>query len=90
MLSTKGLYFARADCFQDTFEGAKGLKKNKDKWDEYYINFFRVAIKNPPEGHEFKYSDKEVEKQAKRLLGDLENGGEIGRKRTFINCWHEN
>ncbi len=90
MLSTKGLYFARADCFQDTFEGAKGLKKNKNKWDEYYLNFFRKVIKNPPKGHEFKFSDEQVEKQAKRLLGDLEHSGEIGKKSTFINCWHEN
>ena len=90
MLSTKGLYFARADCFQDTFEGAKGLKKNKDKWDEYYANFFRKVIKNSHEGHESKFADEEVEKQVKRLLGELENGGEIDRRRTFINCWHEN
>jgi len=90
MLSTKGLYFARADCFQDTFEGAKGLKKNKEKWDEHYLKFFREAIKNPPEGHELKYTDEEVQKQARRLLKDLERGGEISKKRTFINCWHEN
>jgi hypothetical protein len=90
MLSTKGLFFARADCFQDTFEGAKGLKKNKDKWDEYYLNFFREAIKNPPDNIRFTNSYEEVEKQAKRLLEDLKNSGEIGRKRTFINCWHEN
>ena len=90
MLSTKGLYFAHADCFQDIFEGAKGLKKNKEKWDEHYLGFFREVIKNPPEGYEFKYPDEEVEKQAKRLLEDLEQGGEISKKRTFINCWHEN
>jgi len=90
MLLTKGLYFARADCFQDTFEGAKGLKKNKEKWDEFYLDFFRDSIKNPPEGYEFKDSDEEAEKQAKRLLEDLERGGEISKKRTFISCWHEN
>lgn len=90
MVSAKGLYFARADCFQDTFEGAKGLKKNKEKWDEHYLQFFREAIKNPPEDYEFKVSDEEIEKQAKRLLEDLERGGELSKKRTFINCWHEN
>lgn len=90
MLSTKGLYFSRSDFFLDSFEGAKGLKKNKIKWDNYYLNFFREAIKNPPEDYEFKYSDKEVENQAKRLLGDLEFGGRIAKTHTFINCWHEN
>ncbi|MBN2602613.1 MAG: hypothetical protein JXA91_00585 [Candidatus Thermoplasmatota archaeon] len=90
MLSTKGLYFTRADCFQDTFEGAKGLKKNKEKWDKFYLYFFREAIKNPPKGHEFRYSGNEVEKQAKRLLNDLEHGGELRKKQTYINCWHEN
>jgi len=90
MLSTKGLYFARADYFHDTFEGAKGLKKNKEKWDEFYLSFFREGIKNPPEGYECKYSEEEVEKQAKILLEDLERGGEFSKKHTFMNCWHEN
>ena len=27
---------------------------------------------------------------ARRLLQDLEIGGEASRVRTFINCWHEN
>jgi len=90
MLSTKGLYFARADCFNDTFEGAKGFKENKEEWEKFYLSFFREVIKNPPEGHECKYSEDEVEKQAKRLLEDLERGGELSRKNTFISCWHEN
>lgn len=89
MLSTKGLYFARADCFQDSFEGAKGLKKNKSKWNDYYLHFFREAIKNPPDSYECTLSDEEVEKQAERLLGEFEFGGEIEKKSTFINCWHE-
>ncbi|MDY0125749.1 MAG: hypothetical protein RBS09_06090 [Anaerolineaceae bacterium] len=90
MLSTKGLYFARADCFQDPFEGAKGFRRNKAKWDSYYLHFFREAIKNPPECNECKFSNKEVEKHAKRLLAELEFGGEHDKKRTYINCWHEN
>jgi len=90
MLSTKSLYFSRADCFQDTFEGAKGLKTNKEKWDNYYLDFFREVIRNPPEGCDVKVSDEEVEKEAKRLLDEMERGGEISKKRTFINCWHEN
>ena len=90
MLSTGGLYFARADTLDDIFEGAKGVKANKEEWDDHYLQFFREAIKNPPVSYECKYSDEEVEQQAKRLLEDLELGGQFSRKHTFINCWHEN
>lgn len=89
VLSARGLYFTRTDCFEDTFEGAKGLKKNKDKWDVYFLDFFRSAIKNPPEGYECKYTDEEVEQQAEKLLNDMEVGGEAHKKRTFVSCWHE-
>lgn len=89
LLSSRGLYFTRADCFDDTFEGAKGLKKNKEKWDAYYLDFFRNAIKNPPEGHKCELSVEEIEMQAQKLLHDLETGGEADKKRTFVNCWHE-
>ncbi|MDR5887327.1 hypothetical protein [Vreelandella janggokensis] len=89
LLSSGALYFARADCFEDTFEGAKGLRRNKARWDEHYLQFFREAIKNPPEGHECELSKSEIEEQAQKLLRDLESGGELQRKRTFVSCWHE-
>lgn len=89
LLSTRGLFFARTDCFPDTFEGAKGLKKNKVRWDDHFLNFFCSAIKNPPEGQKCGLSDKEVEAEAKRLLNELELGGTASKKRTFISCWHE-
>lgn len=90
LLSTRGLYFARADCFKDTFEGAKGIRTNKEKWDNYYLDFFREAIRNPPEGNVLEYSPEEVETEAKRLLDDFDRSGEFCKKHTFINCWHEN
>ncbi|PKO10107.1 MAG: hypothetical protein CVU40_07115 [Chloroflexi bacterium HGW-Chloroflexi-2] len=90
MLSMKGLYFARADCFQDIYEGAKGTLKNKSKWDQFYLSFFKELIMNPPDGSEVTYTDEEIESQAEKLLHDLEKGGINGKKRTFINCWHEN
>ena len=90
MLTTNGLFFNRADFFQDTFEGAKGLKKKEGKWDAYYLNFLRKAIRSAPKGQDLNSSDEEVEKQAKRLLKDLKRNGENIKKRTFINCWHEN
>ena len=89
LLSTRSLYFTRADCFEDTFEGAKGLRKNKAKWDTHYLEFFRSAIKNPPEGHECELSDSEVESRAQELLVDLEAGGTSHKTKTFVSCWHE-
>lgn len=89
LLSSRGLYFTRTDCFEDIFEGAKGLKKNKDKWDSHYLNFFRSAIKNPPDGYKCELSDSEVDEQAQKLLTDLEVGGESDKRQTFVSCWHE-
>ncbi|MGQ7242150.1 hypothetical protein ACUN9V_01655 [Salinicola sp. V024] len=89
LLSSGGLYFASADCFEDTFEGAKGFRRNKSRWDEYYLKFFREAIKSPPEGHECKFSDSEIDEQAHKLLRDMGAVGESRRKQTFISCWHE-
>jgi hypothetical protein len=90
MLSTSCLYFSRADTFEDHFEGAKGVKSNKEKWDDHYLSFFKEAMKNPPEGVEWDKSDEFIEKEAKRLLNELDAGGEASRKRVFISCWHEN
>jgi hypothetical protein len=90
LLSTSALYFARADTFNDTFEGAKGLKKNKSSWDEQLLSFFKRSIKYLPEGKISEYSDDEIEKKAHKLLQDFETGSETSRRHTFINCWHEN
>jgi hypothetical protein len=90
LLSSRALYFSRADHFPDDYEGAKGLKIRKDVWDDHYLEFFREAISNPPVGYKNTRTDEEVETEAKRLLTDLETGGEASRSRTFINCWHEN
>ena len=90
MLATNSLYFSRADKFNDLFEGAKGLKKNKKKWDEYYLAFFKKAIRNPPEGSECMLSDQEIDQQANKLLRSCESSGNNVRQYTFINCWHEN
>lgn len=89
LLSSRGLYFTRTDCFEDMFEGAKGLQKRKGGWDSHYLEFFRSAIKNPPDGFECKLSDSDVEEQAQKLLLDLEIGGEDHKKSTFVSCWHE-
>lgn len=90
MLSTSGLYFPRADTFEDYYEGAKGVKTNKNKWDNHYRSFFKEAMKNPPEGVEWNQADEHIEKEAERLLKKLNDGGEASKKRVFISCWHEN
>ncbi len=90
MLSTSTLYFARADTFEDPFEGAKGVIDNKEKWDNHYLSFFKQAIKNPPEGMECNHTDEHIEKEAQRLLKDMEVGGKAHRERVYISCWHEN
>lgn len=90
MLSTSSLYFARSDSFDDHFEGAKGIVSNKDKWDEHYLKFFSEARRTPPKGVVWNYSDEHIDKEAQRLLKELDAGGEAHRKRIFISCWHEN
>jgi len=89
LLASRGLYFTRADCFEDQYEGAKGLKKNKEKWDTHFLEFFSNAIKNPPSDYKHEISDAEVESQANKLLIDLKHGGKMQKQRTFVSCWHE-
>ena len=89
LLSSRALYFSRADQFEDAYEGAKGLKRKKEAWDDHYLQFFREAIRNHPEGYEFDKTDAEVEAEAQQLLRDMESGGESSRSRTYISCWHE-
>ncbi|MEJ7829907.1 MAG: hypothetical protein WKF91_16990 [Segetibacter sp.] len=90
LLKTKSLFFTRADKFQDPFEGAKGLLKNKSKWDRHYKEFFIEAIKTVPGGEGLNKPEKELLKEAKRLLSQLNSVGERQVKETFINCWYEN
>ncbi|MDP3434167.1 MAG: hypothetical protein Q8T04_14540 [Bacteroidota bacterium] len=92
LLSTSSLYFTRADLFSDPFEGAKGVLKNKKKWDKLYLEFFKSAIENPPEPEpeKEKKSKDYVTIEAKRLLSQLDSIGSRQQTETFINCWHEN
>ncbi|WP_241909565.1 hypothetical protein [Vibrio splendidus] len=90
LLSTAGLYFARSDTFEDPFEGAKGTIENKGKWDKYYLDFFKHVMRHPPEGSEWDQSEENVEKEARRLLKELEVGGHSHRESVYISCWHEN
>lgn len=90
LLSSRALYFSRSDQFEDAYEGAKGLRRRKNAWDDHYLNFFRQAIRNPPDGYGCDKVDEQVEEEANQLLRDLESGGNASRAHTFISCWHEN
>jgi len=90
LLSTKSLYFPSAACFDDTFEGAKGLAERKQKWDDFYLNFFRRAVRGAPRSQSAaEVTEEEIEKDAQRLIREMEAAGNADRKQTFISCWHE-
>lgn len=89
LLQTKSLFFSRADMFDDVFEGARGLLKNKPIWDKYYLNYFIHAIKTAPGEEERNRSEEDILKDAKRLLIQF-NSKDKTSSNTFISCWHEN
>ncbi|MBL4898865.1 MAG: hypothetical protein JKX76_04345 [Colwellia sp.] len=90
LLSTSSLYFSRADTFDDPFEGAKGIISNKAKWDEHFLGAFKSILKSPPGCVEWDQSEEHVNKEAHRLLKELEESGQADRENAYISCWHEN
>lgn len=89
LLSNSALHFTRTDCFSDPYEGAKGIRKNKEKWDTFYRETFRHALNHLPPGCE-KKSPEDIEENVNRLINELESGGKARRLSTYVNCWHEN
>lgn len=90
LISNRKLYFSSASAFDDPFEGAKGVLTRKEKWDRFYLDFFREAIRTAPGmSVESKEPDR-IEKDAQRLLSQMNSDGETERKHTFISCWHCN
>lgn len=90
LISTGKLYFASADSFEDPFEGAKGLVERKEIWDSFYLDFLREAIRTVPGATQEMLEPAHVEKEAQRLLNEMDQGGDWERKHTFISCWHCN
>ena len=90
LVSSEKLYFASADSFEDPYEGAKGTIERKEIWDNYYTEFFRQAIKTVPGATPEMLESDYVEKEVKRLLTEMNQGGDWQRKHTFISCWHCN
>ena len=90
MIGKKTLYFASAESFEDIFEGAKGTLERKEKWDTFYLDFFRNAIQTAPGMKPEDLTGKYIEENAARLLSEMNASGNAERKRTFISCWHCN
>ena len=89
MLEDQSLFFARADKLGDPFEGASGLADREPEWDNFYLDYFREAIRTLPS--ELGSPDKaDVEAQAQRLLREIKQGAEFDRRTTFVSCWHLN
>lgn len=90
MLSTNSLYFAPASSFDDPFEGAKGTHERESKWNDYYLDFFRYAIKTAPGISKEEASGEKLETTAQRLLDELSQSGLSDRRNACISCWHCN
>ena len=90
LISKKKLFFTSADSFEDIFEGAKGITERKTQWDSYYLDFFKHAIQTAPGTRPEELTDDYVQTNSRRLLSELETSGKVGRKHTFISCWHCN
>ncbi len=88
LLETESLFFARADKLGDPFEGASGISDREQEWDAFYLNYFRDAVRNPPNGA--APTEDAVEENARRLLSQIRSGAELDRKSTFVSCWHAN
>jgi len=90
LLKDKSLFFTRADKFEDPFEGAKGLLKNKPKWDNFYKMHMIEAIRTVPGGSNLNKTDKELLTEALKLVDSLNQIGKRQVQEAFINCWYEN
>lgn len=89
LLEEKTLFLARADKFDDPFEGASGLATREKEWDDHYLAFFRDACRNLPPGASPMPEDA-VEQNAQRLLASIRQTALDDRRRTFVSCWHAN
>ena len=89
ILSTKSLFFARADSLGDKFEGAKGASTLENKYDAFYLNWLREASRTIPNARPEDLTPEKIEKHAQQGLQSLKDAGQRARKTTFLNCWHE-
>lgn len=90
LIQTETLYFARADTFDDPFEGAKGNMERKSYWDAWYAGYFWSQVELSKETNGGKKANEDSLETAKRLVSELNANNCRNRTLTYINCWHEN
>lgn len=90
LISREELFFAAASSFEDIFEGAKGLERDKYKWDSFYKGFFKQAVATAPGRNPINNTEEKLTEEANRLLDEIENNGQKSREYTYISCWHLN
>ncbi len=88
ILSRRELFFAAAESLNDPFEGAKGTAERKHQWDEFYLSFYREAIKTAPGMDPSVLTEEYIESNAQRLLKESDLHGKKARKCTYISCWY--
>lgn len=89
ILDARSLYFARADQLGDNFEGASGALDLRQRWVDFYLAFFKEAIRSAP-GRLEPVPDEEVETEAQRLLQEFSASVLSERNQFFVSCWHAN
>lgn len=90
LINTSSLFFSAASSFDDPFEGAKGVIERKEKWNNFYMDFFKKAIVSAPGQNLSDLTAEKIEGDAKRLLSDMEASGVNSRDNTYISCWYGN
>lgn len=90
LIQRNELYFRRADCFDDPYEGAKGIKKNETIWDEAYKEYLKELVKSTKKFTGKEIPDEEAQEQSLKLLNQLKENGKSWRSKSFVCCWHAN
>lgn len=89
LLMDRALYFPRLDQLGDPFEGARGYASRETRFREFYVEFFRNAVRNPPPGGVAPDPSK-VEAEAQRLYAEMQGAFRRDLTCTFVSCWHQN
>jgi len=90
MLQQQGVFFPRADTLQDRFEGAIGLARREEDWNNFYLNYFKQIVNTAPPGYQApNLSAERIEAEAERLLRDLKASSKK-KGEHYVSCWHAN
>lgn len=87
IIQSKTLYFARADQFEDPFEGARGNTGDEDLYVETLANTMREQLPDQQ-----TISDESLLENAKTVIQSWNTAG-LGTRhmyQTYISCWHRN